>query len=255
MARLACLLVVGAATLAVVPTARAGTTGTSGSGSSDSGSSDSSSGDGSSDSGSSTDGGTSTTSGTSTGSSSEGGTTRTSNADEGPSCNECDEAPGSITITSPDDGANVDAPFTVTATVTPTCDCSPCPCIELAPQYTQLFLDTVAVGAPCYQGECAWEITADVGTHTIYAAATFGPDDIVGTTIEVHVQSVAPSTDDGLTTADDGPPPTSSDTTGSTANAGEDAPKGCGCAASSQSKAGAWLVVLAAFFRRRRTHR
>lgn len=266
MARFAYMIGWGAFVLALAPHAHAGPTGTSesGSSSSDGGTSDS----GTSDSGaSSSDGGSTTTSEsssesgattTSTDGGSESTTSTTSGADETGACSFCGElreGPGSITITAPEDGANVDAPFTVTATVTPTCDCSPCPCIELAPQYTQVFLDTVAVGAPCYQGECAWEITADVGTHTIYAAATFGPDDIVGTTIEVHVQSVAPSTDDGLTTADDGPPPTSSDTTGSTANAGEDAPKGCGCAASSQSKAGAWLVVLAAFFRRRRTHR
>ncbi|HWB76752.1 MAG TPA: hypothetical protein VG755_17420 [Nannocystaceae bacterium] len=265
MARFACMIGWGALVLALAPDAHAGPTGTSesGSSSSDGGSSSSDGGSSSSDGESSTssesstttestDSGSTTTS-TDSGSDTTSTGTTTSGADETGACNMCGdqrEGPGEISITSPGDGATVDAPFTVTATVTPTCRCEPCPCIELSAQYTQLFLDTVAVGAPCYQAECAWEITADVGNHTLYGAATFGPDDVVGTTIEVYVQSSAPGTETGFTTADDGPPPTS-DTTGGSASVGEDAPRGCGCAAPADARAGAWLVVLAPLFRRR----
>ena len=265
MARFACMIGWGAFVLALAPDAHAGPTGTSesGSSSSDGGTSESGTSEsGSTESGSTesgtTESGTTTDSGSTTTSTDSGSDTTTtgtttSGADETGACFTCGElreGPGEISITSPEDGASVDAPFTVTATITPTCRCEPCPCIELAAQYTQLFLDTVAVGAPCYQAECAWEITTDVGNHTLYAAATFGPDDVVGTTIQVHVQSSAPGTETGNTSADDSPPATS-DTTGGTASVGEDPPRGCGCAAPADSRAGAWLVVLAPLFRRR----
>jgi hypothetical protein len=152
---------------------------------------------------------TGTSSGSDSGTSSSEGTTSsetdatTRGVDETGSCGSCEAGPGTIRFDTPSDDDSVDGPFAVRVVVTAGCTCVDCRCVEAPPEYTQLFLDTLAAGAPCYALECAWELNPTIGDHQLYSSAAFGGE-LEGTAIAIHVQSMAGS-DSGGSLGDDGP--------------------------------------------------
>jgi hypothetical protein len=162
------------------------------------------------------------------------GTSATTHADDESTaaCGGCDPYADVIRFDSPLDDATVDGPFVVEVTVTPGCSCESCPCSEAPPEYTQLFLDTLAAGPPCYTLACSWELNPPVGAHSLYVNAVFGVIEDEGTRIDIHVASMAASSDDGTPEPDPHGPSSSSETGSASAAGTEPLDAGCGCRSS-----------------------
>lgn len=228
----------GALALAMASIAHAGGGSSSGTGSSDTGASESgTSGDTSSAGG--TDTGTTDTGTTDTGTGTDSSTTEP--------CGTCEQQPGDTVFESPTDGAAVDSPFEVQVSVVQRVGCD---CTEQAPMFVELYVDDVPLGEPCYELSCTWTVDAMIGSHSLYAGATYAEDDYVGTTIHAYVQSAATgSGPDYGSSSSEGPV---SDETTTTGAAAEPKESGCSCMTSAAPTDAAWLVAIAFFARRRR---
>lgn len=226
MARFAWLLPFGSAVLVLAVASPAHAHGSS---SSDSGSSSDSS--GSSDSGS-------TDTGTGTGGTADSSTTE--------ACGDCEMQPGNTMFDTPNNGANVDAPFDVQVSVVQRIGCD---CTEQPPMYVQLYVDEEPYGEQCTELSCSWSVDTTVGGHMIFANAVYGDEDYVGMTISVFVQHGSTESGTPGTSSESGPPPSDDTTTTGPASDGDKG--GCSCT-TDRSGGWAWLAPLALVLRRRR---
>ncbi len=201
---------------------------------------------------STTEGGTTEGDTGSTGTSGAGTDTSADTGTDDGGCRACPTGDESIAFDEPSSQATVIAPFTVSVEVVPRCPCLDCSCAAEDFDYAQLFVDSVAWGGPCDASPCMWSVSAEVGSHSLYARAIY-PSGEASTTIGVVILGVDGGTgglDSSPTTMTTTAPPSDPETSsGATAGLLE-GDSGCGC--TTQPVQHGWAPLLAVVWMRRR---
>jgi MYXO-CTERM domain-containing protein len=204
-----------------------------------------------------TTGGSSTTS-SDTETTTDGGTTNADTSGDEFCGDDC-SAPGEVTIESPVDGAVVPSTFTVTLAATADCYCDTCGCFPEDVESIGLSLDGENVGS-CASSPCIIEVQAEVGEHSLRASATWffsEQEQTIAIRVEGDGATDGENESATQTSAEDatiGQGGTESND--STASAGTDddtKSSGCGCTSGGSARPLAWLVLVGALARRRRT--